>query len=411
MPGSKSAQPQPSSILLRGARLVLPERVTSPASLVVREGRIARIEEDVNKGTLQAEATFDLEGLTLFPGLIDLHIHGALGVDTMEADADDLRRVASYLAEGGVTGWLPTLVPAPAEDYTSAVRAVEQLMREQRELAATTATPETPTARALGLHYEGPFVSGDRCGALRTEHFRVFKGSADLDGLPILDLEGASHMMTLAPEIEGGIDLIRELRARGWIASIGHTSATPEQLERARDAGARHMTHFMNAMLPIHQRAPGPVGWGLVRDDVTCDIIADGQHSDPLMLQLVLRCKGAERVALISDAVAPAGLGDGDYTVWGETIGVRNGRTSNARGNIAGSVIHLRDAVRLLARLGVAQTELSAMAARNPARLLGLADECGTLETGKRADLVAFDDDYRPRLTLVGGRVAFDALS
>jgi N-acetylglucosamine-6-phosphate deacetylase len=171
------------------------------------------------------------------------------------------------------------------------------------------------------------------------------------------------------------------------------------------------MTHFMNAMLPVHQRAPGPVGWGLMRDDVTCDLIADGRHSDPLMLRLVLRCKGAERIALISDAVAPAGLGDGDYHLWGEVISVRNGRTSNARGSIAGSVIHLRDAVRLLARLGVSQTELSTMAARNPARLLGLDHECGTLETGKRADLVAFDEDYDARLTLVGGRVAFDGLS
>jgi N-acetylglucosamine-6-phosphate deacetylase len=296
------------------------------------------------------------------------------------------------------------------EDYARAARAVEHLMREQRELHPT-ATAEAPTARVLGLHYEGPFVNAERCGALRTPYFRAFKQPADLADLPVLNVEAAAHMMTLAPEIEGGIDLIRELRARGWIASIGHTSATPEQLDLARAAGAGHMTHFMNAMLPLHQRAPGPVGWGLMRDDVTCDLIADGQHCDPLMLQLVLRCKGAERVALISDAVAPAGLGDGDYHLWGEIIGVRDGRTSNARGSIAGSVIHLREAARLLARLGVSQTELATMAARNPARLLGLDHECGTLQTGKRADLVAFDDDYRPHLTLVVGRIAFDSRS
>src|SRR5712692_4201340 len=210
-------------------------------------------------------------------------------------------------------------------------------------------------------------------------------------------------MMTLAPEVQGVIELIKELRQRGWIVSIGHTRASPDVLDHALAAGARHMTHFMNAMPPLHHRAPGPVGWGLLHDDVTCDMIADGVHIDPLMLKLILRTKTAERISLISDAIAAAGLGDGDYEVWGERISVKNGRTQNARGSIAGSVITMLDAVRMMLSLGASEVEVARMASTNPARLLGIDRDCGSIEEGKRADLVALDQEGNVRFTTVGG--------
>jgi N-acetylglucosamine-6-phosphate deacetylase len=339
--------------------------------------------------------------LTVYPGFVDVHIHGAVGVDTLEASASDLGRVALYLAHEGVTAWLPTLVPAPVEDYRRAVGAVEELMRAQD------AGP--PAARAVGVHYEGPFVNERQCGALRTAYFRDFAAGTELDDLPTLASAGAAHMITLAPEVEGGVPLVGELTRRGWVVSIGHTRAGLETLERARAAGARHMTHFLNAMSPLHHREPGPVGWGLLRDDVTVDLIADGVHSDPLMLRLVLRCKTSARVSLISDAVAPAGLGDGEYRVWGETIKVEGGRTQNERGSIAGSVISMRDAVRTARSLGLSEPDAARLASLNPARLLGLDSELGSIEEGKRADLAALDADGRVRLTLVGGRVAHDS--
>jgi N-acetylglucosamine-6-phosphate deacetylase len=400
----KTSDTETRSLLLRGARVVTLDGLKEGASVLVRDGRIERLGETETVDAPQDARVLDLRGLTLFPGFVDVHIHGAVGVDTMEATASDLHTVARFLAASGVTAWLPTLVPAPAEDYRRAVGAIEQLMREQEDGRALAA------ARVLGLHYEGPFVNSAQCGALRTAHFRTFKNSSDLDSLPTLQLDGAAHMMTLAPEVEGGSDLIVELKRRGWIISIGHTRADIPTLDRAAASGARHMTHFLNAMSPLHQRAPGPVGWGLLRDDVGVDIIADGVHSDPLMLRLVVRCKGAECVSLISDAVAPAGLGDGEFKVWGETIKVSDGRTSNERGSIAGSVITMRDAVRMLFSLGIPATEIALMAARNPARLLGVENDSGTIKEGKRADLTALDDEYRVRLTLVGGRVAFEGL-
>jgi len=331
-----------------------------------------------------------------------VHIHGAVGVDTLEATGEDLHAVARFLASRGVTGWLPTLVPAPAGDYARAVESIAGLMRAQGELPAA--------ARAVGVHYEGPFVNTQQCGALRTAYFRTFKDASDLDDLPAPDSDGAARMMTVAPEVEGGVELIGELTRRGWVVSIGHTRADVETLEGARAAGARHMTHFLNAMSPLHHRAPGPVGWGLLQDDVSVDLIADGVHSDPLMLRLVLRCKTPALVCLISDAVAPAGLGDGEYRIWGETIKVTEGRTSNERGQIAGSVITMLDAVRMVRSLGLPETEVARVSSLNPARLLGLEGECGSIEAGKRADLAALDAEGRVRLTLVGGRVAFDGL-
>jgi len=387
--------------LLRGARVVTPSGVRERAAVLLRGGRIIRIYDDPKRIRRPKGAdTFDLNGLTIFPGFIDLHIHGSTGVDTMEADAKDLHAVARFLASNGVTSWLPTLVPAPLEDYRRAVRAIEKLIRAQDAQAAV-------AARAVGLHYEGPFVNERQCGALRARFFRAFKNLSDFDELPTLRSEGAAHMMTLAPEVEGGVELVRLLARRGWVASIGHTRAEVETLERARAAGARHMTHFLNAMSPLHQRSPGPVGWGLTADDVSVDLIADRIHSHPLMLRLVLRCKTTARVALISDAVAPAGLGDGEYEVWGETITVREGRTSNTNGSIAGSVITLLDAVRNARALGLTETDIARVASLNPARLLGLDNDRGSIEEGKRADLVALDREGRVRLTLVGGRIAF----
>jgi N-acetylglucosamine-6-phosphate deacetylase len=386
-------------LLLRGARVVLPGGIKDAGGLFIEDGLIARILGPAESASASAARMLDLNGLTLYPGFIDTHIHGAMGVDTMEATPDLLHRVARFLAEHGVTGWLPTLVPAPLEDYQNSARAVEQLMREQDEREAG--------ARVLGLHYEGPFVNSAQCGALRPQHFRTFSTAADLDALATVNQPAAAHMMTLAPEIDGGLELIGELKRRGWVVSIGHTRAGLEVLERATGAGARHMTHFMNAMSPLHHRAPGPIGWGLVRDDMTCDFIADGIHLDQLTLRLILKCKTPARLNLISDAVAPAGLYDGDYHLWGETIRVTNGRTSNEKGSIAGSVITMHDAVRMMLSLGVTPPDVALMAATNPARLLDLDQMYGSIEEGKSADLVALDGEGNVRLTLVGGRVAF----
>jgi N-acetylglucosamine-6-phosphate deacetylase len=392
------------TVLLRNARIVLPDHVTEPGSILIDGDRIAGIFDAESTPSIKNESIVDLADLTLFPGFIDVHIHGAVGVDTMEASPEGLLQIAEFLATQGVTGWLPTFVPSSVDQYTQAIRSIEEAVAQTslREGSGDHRLKSVARAQVLGVHYEGPFVNGEQCGALHREHFRTFKALSDLDELPVVNNPGAIHMMTLAPEIEGGIDLIREINRRGWITSIGHTRAPLATLDQASEAGARHMTHFMNAMTPLHHRAPGPVGWGLINDDVTVDLIADGVHLDPSVIKLILRGKGAERISLISDAIAAAGKGDGNYEVWGETIVVKDGRTQNAHGSIAGSVITMLDAVRLMRSLEVSETEVARMAATNPAQLLGLNDR-GSIEIGKRADLVALDTELKVKATFVGG--------
>lgn len=399
-----------NTFLLKNARVVLPNRLTENASVLIKQGRIARVFENVAQA--DAERVFDLAGALLLPGFIDVHNHGAQGVDVNEATCADLQRVGEFLAREGVTAWLPTLVPAPLEDYERTTRVIDELMQAQdaHENSTHKNSVQSIAARAIGVHYEGPFVNVAQCGALRPAHFRTFKTVSDIDSLPRVAHPKAVHLMTFAPEIEGGVELARELNKRGWVASIGHTRAELEILDEACAAGARHMTHFMNAMTGLHHRTVGVVGWGLMRDDVTCDIIADGIHLDPRVLKIILRAKTPARISLISDSIAPTGLGDGAFKLWGETITVNKKRTQNERGNIAGSVITMRDAVRLMLSLGVSPVEVARMSSLNPARLLKIDDETGSIETGKRADLTAMDENGEVRLTLIGGHRAFDAI-
>ena len=377
-----------AALVLDNARIILPDLELEAGSVVIDRGLITSITDGPNKTKAK---TLDLSGLTLLPGFIDVHIHGAVGIDTLDANVEQLGEVAKFLATQGVTSWLPTLVPASDEQFSRAVGEIAKSMN----LATG--------ARVLGVHYEGPFVNSAQCGALHTEFFKTYSGPEDLAFMDAPD--HAVRMITLAPEIDGGIELVRELKRRGWVISIGHTRADLKTLDEACEAGARHMTHFMNAMPPLHHRAPGPVAWGLSREDVTFDVIADGIHLDPFMLRLLMKIKDASGITLISDAIAAAGKGDGDYQIWGETISVKNSRTANASGSIAGSVISMLDAVRLMRSLGVSYVELAWMASSNPAQLLGVDNVCGSIEVGKRADLVALDTNGNVKLTMIGGHI------
>jgi N-acetylglucosamine-6-phosphate deacetylase len=387
-------------MMLLDPRIIKADRVIKSGALLIRNGRIAVVADSRDASKQTAEATLNLSALTLFPGFIDVHIHGAAGIDTMEATSADLLHIGSFLARNGVTAWQPTFVPSSHEQYQQAVSAIDGAIEKQ----------SSTSARVLGVHYEGPFVSPMQCGALHLEYFQTYKDRHQLDSLPALETPGATMMMTFAPEVEGGVELARELSGRGWVLSIGHTLADAGVLDRAFEAGAKHITHFMNAMAPLHHRTPGPVAWGLMRDDVTCDFIADGRHLDPYTLRLLMKLKGAQGLCLISDAIAATGKGDGEYQIWGETITVKNGRTSNAKGSIAGSVITMLDAVRLMRSLGVSDIEVARMASLNPARLLRLDHEIGSIEVGKRADLVALDNEGNVRLTITGGEIAFQAI-
>lgn len=396
-----------ASILIYGARLPGGDE---PVSIVVDNGRIESI--DASEEAAMEVRSIDLDKSLIVPGFIDVHNHGAVGVDVNTATADELLKVGAFLARNGVTAWLPTLVPDSDENYQRAIDAIDELMERQTELAV---------AQAVGVHYEGVFANEAMCGALRPEYFRSGRtleeraaSTAQSGGHPSLERKGAIdlprlksgvHMTTLAPEIDGGIELIAELVKEGWIVSIGHTRADAATLDAAFEAGARHLTHFFNAMTGMHHRDIGVAGWGLATDEVTFDIIADGVHVHPKMLGVACRSKGTDKISLISDSVAPTGLGDGEFELWGETISVVNGRTRNERGSIAGSVSRMLDGVKMMRSLDFSDTDLAKMASTNPARLLGIDTDRGSIEVGKRADLVAIDADGNITMTMIGGEI------
>ncbi len=405
-----------SKTFLNNVKVVLPGGVSDEMCLTINNGKIS----EMGQSAPNSAEGVDLSGAVIFSGFIDVHNHGAVGVDVNDADAEGLLKIAAFLAENGVTSWLPTLVPDSDENYRRAINEIDRLMELQ---------VGKPVAQAVGVHYEGVFANEKMCGALRPEYFRTWADVGErttparlsspnasaqsgdhpssvkrgVGGLPIL--KNGVHMTTLAPEIEGGVELVRELVAHGWIVSVGHTAADTATLDAAFASGARHMTHFFNAMTGVHHREIGVAGWGLANPDVTFDIIADGVHVHPRMLRFACGAKSPDKVTLISDSVAPTGLGDGEFRLWGETISVTNGRTQNERGSIAGSVCTMLDGVRMMRSLGFTDVEVANMAASNPAKLIGIDHLTGSLSVGKSADLVAIDADGHVVLTVVRGHV------
>ena len=398
-----------SQLILHNARVVH-ERSVEQGGVLVRDGRVAQIfAHDQKPAGLSASESVDLDGAYLAPGLIDIHIHGSAGVDLQAADESGLARLSEFLLSEGVTGYFATFVPTDERGYKDAIASISSYVEKQDD-----PTKSNRGARILGIHFEGPFVSEHRCGALQQEHFRSYEG--DPRSIEIFTSDPRTNgkstiarVMTLAPEIHGGLDLTRELTNYGVRVFIGHSQADPDVLHQAAQAGACHITHFPNALEGLHHRKPGAVAWALVRKDVTIDCIADLHHVHPLMLRLMYQSKGADGMALISDAIMPAGLGNGEFSLWGEKITVRNGRTSLTRdaGNdtIAGSVITMREALKNIIGLGVPIHEAVRMATLIPARVTGVESEYGSIEEGKQGDLIAFDDDLRLRLTSVQGKI------
>ena len=394
-----------TQLLLHNARLILESGVRR-GGVLIRDQRIALVfaVEETPAG-LSASETIDLGGAYLAPGLIDIHIHGSAGVDVQSTDAAGLTKLSEFLLAEGVTGYFATFVPSDERGYHDSIAAIGAYINQQDDPHRN--NKAQVAARLLGIHFEGPFVSEHRCGALRREHFRTYDG----DGRSLEQfISGPSlspRLMTLAPEIQGGLDLTSELTRNGVRVFIGHSQAAPAVLDLAFEAGAHHITHFPNALDPLHHRKPGAVAWGLVRDDVTLDCIADFHHVHPLMFRLIYQSKRADRMALISDAIMPAGLGDGEFSVWGEGITVRDGRTALARqpgeSTIAGSVITMRQAVRNIVDLGVPIHEAVRMASLVPAGIAGIESELGSIKEGKRAELIAFDDEFAVRSAVIGG--------
>lgn len=380
--------------VLVGGTVVTPDALLPDHAVSLADGRITAL--SATSPVIASDATvIDATGGWVIPGLIDIHVHGGDGHDTMDATPAALHGLARFLARHGVTAFLPTTMTASAEAIRAAIAAFES-------------TPPAPDgAQPLGLHLEGPYLSDEQRGAQPAEHLRL----PDPDEYEGWLASGAVKLITLAPELDGALPLIERAVAAGAEIAVGHTAADYEQTLAAFDHGARQATHIFSGMPPLSHRQPGVLGACLSDERLWAQAIVDGVHIHPAMVKLLVRAKGVERLILISDSIRAAGLGDGTYDLGGQPVVVRDGVTRRAYdGGLAGSTLTLDAALRnVMAFAGLTLAQALPMATRVPAAALGLASRKGVIAPGADADLVVLDPDLQVRLTLVGGRVVYRA--
>jgi N-acetylglucosamine-6-phosphate deacetylase len=356
-------------------RIVRPGAVV-PGHVEVRGPAILAVTEAGNTGD-------DI----IVPGFVDLHCHGGGGYTFTTGDAAAARAAAAFHLRHGTTTMLASLVSSPYELMMDATAAFVPLARE--EVIA-------------GVHFEGPYLSGVRCGAQNPAFLR--DPSADELTALIKLGDGVVRMVTIAPELPGALTAIRLLTESGVIAALGHSDATYEQTLAGVAAGATVGTHVFNGMRPPHHREPGPVIALLGAAPVVCELIADGIHLHPGMLAFAARSAGPWRTALVTDAMDAAGMSDGSYDLGGQAVIVKDRVARLARdSSIAGSTLTMDAAFRQAVDAGIALPDAAAMAATTPARALGRFDEIGALEAGLRADLVVLSPELRVKRVMRGG--------
>ncbi|MCL2497146.1 MAG: N-acetylglucosamine-6-phosphate deacetylase [Symbiobacteriaceae bacterium] len=365
------------------ARLITPEELVLDAALLVQDTRILGM---VSANSVPDEyAPIDLEGCWLSPGFVDIHVHGAGGVDTLDAEYKAIQSLVAKHLYHGTTALYPTVVSASPRQTMAALLAVQDAMKQ-----------EPLCGKVLGAHLEGPFLNPAFCGAHEIIHLR---NPADcVDEWQKYLQEPVVKLITLAPELTGSEELSRAATAKGIRLAVGHSGADYDQLQEARTWGVNQCSHIFNAMLGIHHRDPGTAGTILAMDAYYAQIIADGVHLHPALLHIIARCKGAERGILVSDAIRTAGMPEGEYTLGGRTVVLKGGEARTVEGSLAGSNIFLADAVRNLAKLtSVGLQTAVQMATLTPAKAMGIENSKGSLNKGRDADLVVIGDDLRIR--------------
>ncbi|MEY2550858.1 MAG: N-acetylglucosamine-6-phosphate deacetylase [Verrucomicrobiota bacterium] len=378
-------------MIFSNARLIFPDGIRDGLEVVVEQGKIAEIRER----TSVADA-IDLRGNYLAPGFIDLHVHGALGRDTMEATPEAFRAICDYHGTGGTTSLFLTTVTAPLAEIIQVLRAARVVRNDLRQVA--------------GIHVEGPFISKARPGAQRAEFIRDPE-------TPLVDqllaCADAIKIMTVAPELPGALALIDRLRLHKIVVSGGHSDATDIEARAAAEYGMRHVTHTFNAMSSAHRqgiyREAGLLEFALSEPDIICELIADGHHVSPTLMKLLYRAKGPRGICLVTDATAGAGLPAGtEFTLSGRRCVVGDGVCLlSDRSALAGSASRMIDLVRVMVKqVGIPLHEAIAMATANPARALGLTSK-GKLKAGADADLVILSRELEVRRTMIAGERVF----
>ncbi len=356
-----------------------------PGAFSVEDGKFANV-----LGEPQADAV-DLHGAYVIPGLIDVHNHGNSGADFSDGDYDGLVKMAEYLARNGVTSFAPASMTLPYDVLAKAFATARRLADK---------APEGASA-LRGIQMEGPFFSEKKKGAqngayLRDPDFAAFSKLYH-------DCGGLVRIVDVAPELPGACEFIRQAKELCTV-SIAHTDANYDEARAAVEAGVTHLTHLFNAMPALHHRKPGVIGAAAEADQVSAEIISDGQHVHPSAVRLAFRLFGAERMVLISDALRCCGMPDGEYELGGQAVFLKGGVARLADGTIAGSATNLYDCMLRAISFGIAKEDAVRAATWNPARQIGCLDVVGSIADGKRADFVVCDENLTRKAVWLAGK-------
>jgi N-acetylglucosamine-6-phosphate deacetylase len=379
--------------------LLTPRQEIRQARIQIADGRIERLGSREEIALTPRYAMMEAGRFIVAPGFIDLHIHGAAGRDVMEATAEALDAISAFLARHGTTAFVPTTVSAGSKTTTECVSALAELLKRR----------EWPGAFPLGIHLEGPFINPEKRGTHRAED--IVRPELPTFRNWLERAQGKLLILTLAPELPGAIEVLREARSRGILVGIGHSDATYAEAQAAIAAGATHGVHLFNAMRALAHRDPGIVAAVLASDSTYAELIADGVHLDPVIVRLTAQWKAVDRLLLITDATSATGMPDGDYRLGTMQVHVEGGVSRDSEGRLAGSTLTQDVALRNLLRwTGWSLAEALRAVTLNPARLLHCEERKGFLREGADADLVVLTTDCQVVQTIVGGQTVFSAL-
>lgn len=384
--------------VFRNVTVFTPFRKIDDASVIVQGKQIAELGRSEDIRIPDDADIFDLDGYMMAPSFIDLHVHGAVGIDYIEAEEADMRQISDFMLSRGVTGVLATVYPKPKRELIADVRRITEYIRQH---------PRHNVIR--GIHLEGPFLNREMHGAINPDY--IWEPSRE----DWADLRDAGRdyvrLMTIAPEIPGAVEIIRDAARHGIVSSIGHSRAEYEDIRVAIDNGAAQVTHIFNAMAPFHHRNPGVLAAAFLHGELKVQLIADGLHVHPAIIEMLLKLKGQNGIILISDAMAASGYREGSYSFGDQEVTVDASGARLADGTIAGSVATLDIGVKtLVEQAGASPNHAFRTASLNPSRVLGTEHQKGILAVGKDADLVVMNQQFNVVMTILSGEITYNQL-
>lgn len=381
--------------IFHGMQIFMEKKWVTDRAVIAEDGRItAIIPTDMIKHHLPAKEHVFPSDHYLLPGLIDMHIHGAHGKDVMDGSTEALHTISRSLAAEGVTGYLATTMTADNDRIEQVLKTIPEAMQNKTGAAI------------LGVHLEGPFIAQSKHGAQAYKDIRLPDSTLMRHWQDVA--QGNIKVVTLAPELPGALPFIKRLKEMDIIASIGHTDASYEDTCAAIAAGCTEATHLFNAMSDFHQREPGAVCALLLASEVNVELIVDGFHLHPAVVDLCLRLKGHSRVLLVTDAMRAKCMGNGQYELGGQRVDVKEGKATLSDGRLAGSTLRMPAAIKNMMQFtGCTLADAISMATENPARMLKLEDRKGRIAVGNDADLVVMNPALEVVLTVREGSTIF----